>query len=206
MYVAIAVLAILHLVGIFGLHSAFAETFARLTPLNLLVAFLLILPFFESGKKQLAQFFLFSFAVGMIVEIIGVQTGYPFGTYNYTSLLGLSIAGVPLLIGINWFLLAAGILSGVNRLMKSANILVKSLFSAAIMTGLDFLIEPFAIDYKLWVWESSVVPIQNYLAWFVISSLIFLFGYKIIPNEKNIVASWLIFIFYMFFGLNLFLT
>ena len=201
----IALLVIMHLVGIVGLHSSNADSFAALTPVNLLVAFLVITPFYTSAWKKLLSFFLVSFVIGMLVEIMGVQTGYPFGTYHYTSILGLSIAGVPLMIGLNWFLLAAGILSGVNRIVHAASIFFKSFCSAFLMTGLDFLIEPFAIKYRLWVWESSAVPVQNYLAWFFISFLIFLLGFQLLPKEKNKVAGWLIVILYMFFGLNLLL-
>jgi putative membrane protein len=201
----IALLVIMHLVGLVGLHSSHADSFAALTPVNLLVAFLAITPFYTSAWKNLLSFFLVAFLIGMLVEIVGVQTGYPFGTYHYTSILGLSVAGVPLMIGLNWFLLAAGILSGVNCILHSASIFFKSFCSAFLMTSLDFLIEPFAIKYRLWVWESSAVPIQNYLAWFFISFLIFLLGFQLLPKEKNKVAGWLIVIFYMFFGLNLLL-
>lgn len=201
----IAVLLIMHLVGLFGLHSSSSETFAQLTPVNLLIAFLVITPFYSSDWQKVIRFFLVAFLIGMLVEIVGVQTGFPFGAYYYTPLLGWSVAGVPLLIGINWFLLAIGILSGLNQVLRSSSIYLKSFCAAALMMGLDLLIEPFAIEHGLWVWESNEVPIQNYLAWYIISFIIFIIGFRLIPEEKNKVAGWLIIIFYMFFGLNLFL-
>tara|TARA_B100000497_G_scaffold111494_1_gene131641 strand:- start:1328 stop:1978 length:651 start_codon:yes stop_codon:yes gene_type:complete len=201
-FIAMGVILILHLVGIFGLHSIYSDYFALLTPLNLIITFLLILPFNGSASSRLIIFFLVTFALGMIVEIIGVQTGIPFGSYYYTSRLSLEVFGVPLIIGINWFLLAYGLISGVNYLAKDVSFIWKVVLCGALMTFMDLLIEPFAIKHQLWVWESADVPIQNYLAWFVVSSIIFSFGFKIIPQERNRVAAFTMIVFFLFFGVN----
>jgi|TARA_B110000483_G_scaffold11233_1_gene13015 bisanhydrobacterioruberin hydratase len=201
-FIAMGVILILHFVGIFGLHSIYSDSFASLTPLNLLVTFLLILPFKGNTSLRLIVFFMFTFALGMLVEIIGVQTGIPFGSYYYTSRMSLAVFGVPLMIGINWFLLTYGLISGVNYLAKDVSFIWKVLLCSALMTFMDLLIEPFAIKYQLWVWESAHVPIQNYIAWFVVSSIIFSLGFKIIPKERNRVAAFTIIVFFLFFGVN----
>ncbi len=201
-FIAMGVILILHFVGIFGLHSIYSNYFALLTPLNLIITFILILPFKENTSSRLIVFFILAFALGMLVEIIGVQTGIPFGSYYYTSRMSLAVCGVPLMIGINWFLLSYGLISGVNYLAKDVFFIWKVLLCAALMTFMDILIEPFAIKHQLWVWESAHVPIQNYITWFVVSSIIFLFGFKIIPNEKNRVAAFTIVVFFLFFGVN----
>jgi putative membrane protein len=40
------------------------------------------------------------------------------------------------------------------------------LVPAAMMTGIDFLIEPIAIDFEYWQWISDSVPWNNYAGWF----------------------------------------
>jgi putative membrane protein len=45
------------------------------------------------------------------------------------------------------------------------------------MTFFDYLMEPAAIKLGYWVWQGSVIPFQNYLAWFVLGLLFaFLFS------------------------------
>jgi putative membrane protein len=201
--IAMCVVLILHIVGFFGLQSTQVSQFEALTPLNLLIAFILMIPFSQSGKMKLVSFFLFSFTIGMLIEIIGVQTGSPFGTYSYTNIMSIAVFGVPILIGINWFMLAFGIISLMNLIYSQGSYLLKVGLSALIMMGMDVLIEPFAIKHNLWVWASDIVPLQNYLSWFVISFGIFLIGYKLLAKEKNKVAAFTILVFAIFFGLNL---
>jgi putative membrane protein len=75
------------------------------------------------------------------------------------------------------------------------------------MTGLDFLVEPVAMKLGFWSWEDGIIPLQNYIMWFVTSilihGLIYLFRIKI--NAK---ISFVIFIAQLiFFGfLNIILT
>ena len=201
-YIAIAVVFILHMVGFFGLQSSFRHYFESLTPLNLLIAFALIFYFHQGARDKQLYFFAIAFSLGMIVEIIGVKTGFPFGTYYYTEILSLSFMGVPLMIGVNWFLLSYGILAGLNHFLPKAHYLLKVAIAAFSMTLMDMLIEPFAIRHQLWVWASDEVPLANYISWFLISFVLFLFAFKILPEEKNKVAWAVIIIFLAFFGLN----
>ncbi len=109
---------------------------------------------------------------------------------------------MPLIIGVNWFILSYGIISLLNTQIKNYHYLLKSAIAALMMTSIDVLIEPFAIRYGLWVWESTSVPLANYLAWFVISFCLFLLGFKLLNKEKNFVAIYTVFIFVIFFALN----
>lgn len=195
-------LAILHLVGFFGLHSSYAEEFAALTALNLFISLLLVLAFAKSYSKELSIFFVLAFSIGMLVEIIGVNTGFPFGEYYYTPSLKFLVFGVPLIIGVNWFLLSYGVVSLFNICFPRLLYLPKVILSAGLMTLMDVLIEPFAIHNKLWLWTSEVVPYENYLSWFFIALVLFALAYKLLEKEKNIVALALIIIFIMFFGMN----
>ncbi|MCD8519162.1 MAG: hypothetical protein LRY32_06655, partial [Flavobacterium sp.] len=79
-YLVIAQLLIIYVVGIIGLNSTQASWFASLTPLNLLVSFVIILPF-TSNFKKLSFYFILAFSLGMVAEIIGVAFGFPFGNY-----------------------------------------------------------------------------------------------------------------------------
>ena len=77
---------------------------------------------------------------------------------------------------------------------------------ARICTLLDVLIEPVAIKLDYWSWENNVIPLQNYVMWFIVSFVIQL----IITKSKidiNFKSSFLILgLQVIFFSiLNLFL-
>ncbi|REE05902.1 carotenoid biosynthesis protein [Marinoscillum furvescens] len=161
------ILWVLHIVGAAGtVYPPTRELVVPLTPANLILSVLLLALAHRESFKTFIYFFVWAFSIGMIVEIVGVQTSFPFGEYSYGAVLGWKVLGVPLLIGINWFMLAytLGDLAGRTTYPP----FIKALLGGAGMALLDFLIEPVAIHLHYWNWASTTVPIQNYLAWFII--------------------------------------
>lgn len=205
-YIALAVVFVLHLVGLFGLNSNYREIFEALTALNLLLAFVAVYIFHEGNRQARFYFFITAFSCGMLVEIIGVQSGFPFGDYYYTKLLSISFMDVPLIIGVNWFILSYGLIALFNNVVPRANSWLKSAVAAMSMTFMDVLIEPFAIKHKLWVWVDNSVPFENYLSWFFISFVLFKIGFVILPEERNKVAVGVVCIFFAFFSSNILLN
>ena len=59
----------------------------------------------KSPKKEWLTIFLV-YIITFFSEWIGVNYGLLFGSYSYGNSLGFKIGGVPLLIGLNWVLLA----------------------------------------------------------------------------------------------------
>jgi putative membrane protein len=165
----IVILAILYAVGIVGITLPLHPDFVLLTPLNLLVSTLLMLLRHPSWDRRTLLFLLIAYVVGFAAELFGVQTGLLFGDYTYGQVLGPKLWGTPLMIGVNWVLLAyaAGVLA--NTLLPGRHWLGRGLLAAVLMVGLDVLIEPVAIAYGFWWWEGGVVPLQNYLGWFLIA-------------------------------------
>ncbi|HRZ22364.1 MAG TPA: carotenoid biosynthesis protein, partial [Bacteroidales bacterium] len=103
---AIAVLILFFAVGVAGLAiPATHSLFVRLTPLSLLLSLTVLLLFHPAWSTRLAIYFLIIFTAGLLVEAIGVNTGVIFGEYAYGSVLGLTIWGTPLMIGVNWLML-----------------------------------------------------------------------------------------------------
>lgn len=175
--IALSLIWALHFFGLLGLFwSPMNEglrwltpfsSFLSLTPLNLSVLGLLLIAFHPkwTGAQQL--WLLASACIGYGVEVLGVHTGAIFGEYRYGPVLGWQVAEVPLLMGVNWFVLvytSGAIVSGwkVHKAVKAAGM-------ATLMTALDFLIEPVAIYWNFWQWGQPSVPLQNYLAWWGIA-------------------------------------
>lgn len=167
-HIVFAVLAIFYTVGIIGLSSPeFSSIFLVLTPLNLLLTTGVLIGLNRDFSGSFWTVLVIIFLVGFGAEVAGVHSGLLFGEYSYGSALGIKLFDVPLIIGLNWFLLA--IIARGSTQFVSNKMWAQVFLSALLMTGLDFLIEPVAVKLDFWSWENSVIPIQNYVMWFIVS-------------------------------------
>ena len=200
----LAVLLILHTVGVVGLLFFPDTDFASLTPLIILISTVLVLISQSENQLRFLIFFLIAYGIGFGVEYIGVQTGWPFGEYYYESNMAPLIWGTPLIIGANWFILSVGAARWSALITKNA--LLKIIIAALLMTGLDVLMEPIAIELNFWEWTNPAPPLENYLAWFVVSVIIQVFYQILLRNSANFLGAWYFVIVTLFFAiLNLFL-
>ena len=175
--IGLAVLILVNLIGVFGFRSEYLlPYFKSLTPYNLL--FSLVICFFYLPKKPFISIFAILFTLGFGVEFLGVKTGLLFGNYEYGTTLGLKWHNVPLIIGVNWFVLAIGARGCSNRITQ--NTFFQVLCAALFMVGLDYFIEPVAMKYDFWDWSQNKVPLQNYFMWFLVSLLM-----QVVLNKKS---------------------
>ena len=158
--------------------------------------------FYTQAKinKPFIVFFAVCFIVGISVEIIGTSTGWLFGSYNYGKVLGPGIAGVPLLIGINWFIimyccgvsvqmlltrLSTKLSEEMGRPVKTIQRISIVVDGATLAVLFDYLMEPVAVKLGYWQWlDSGEIPLYNYICWFVIS-MVLLYTFHRLPFEKN---------------------
>jgi putative membrane protein len=76
----------------------------------------------------------------------------------------------------------------------------RSIAAASMMVVYDFALEPAAIRLDMWNWDGGAVPLQNYLARFVIAAAInYLAGSLSLPDRNNKAAAPLFFIQMIFF-------
>ncbi|MCC5937583.1 MAG: carotenoid biosynthesis protein [Lunatimonas sp.] len=197
-------IGIFHLVGVLGLYVEFTRTyFQTLTPLHLLMCAGILLYFHTDWSKGFWWFAIAAFGIGMLAEIIGVQTGLLFGDYQYGPVLGPKLAGVPLIIGVNWFILAysAGQLS--RKFIRSN--WGAAAVAAALMVVLDFVIEPVAVQLDFWTWEQGDIPVENYLGWFAVAFSIQLLYQKLSFDKQNPISTFLLLNLFLFFSILVFI-
>jgi len=99
------------------------------------------------------------------IEALGVATGFPFGTYTYTDVLGWKILGVSLVIPFAWLFVIAASDAVVGHFFGR----LSSVLVAVLATGFDFFLEFAADALGYWHWQTRFPPVSNYIAWFVIS-------------------------------------
>jgi putative membrane protein len=191
------VLAILYLVGLLGIANLLPIPrgyFVALSPLHLIICFILVGISHLISQRAFMHPYLVIWAwaiatAGFLIEIIGVSTTYPFGDYYYGETLGFKLFDVPVLIGINWLMLSYSTRCLLDQFF-TLNWIIKSLLGGLIMVCLDVFIEPIAQDLGYWTWAQPddsliVAPYQNYLSWFIISILFIGASYQLLPNKIN---------------------
>lgn len=197
------ILAVIYFVGIIGFSQAkFRDT---LLPASGVVLYLstLAIALASKNKMKFIVFMSIAFLIGFGAEVIGVNTSYLFGNYVYGVNLGPKLLNVSIVIGLLWGVLALGAASMVDQISLFNR--WKVFFGAAIMLGVDLIMEPVAIANQFWSWEGGDVPLYNYVCWFLIALFLQLILRKFKLNEKNKVYNTLLILMVVFFGfLNLY--
>ncbi len=213
--IALFIALLFHVSGLIGiLFTSHKDWFIQNTPVNLLViAALLII----TQTEKNIYFFIFMIVViiaGFVLEYTGIHTSKIFGNYTYGNVLGFKLFGVPLIIGINWFIVmyCAGIATTAyeNRMLKRINAKglsvdkrvqkISFVIDAALLAVLfDWIIEPVAVKLGYWKWQGDKVPWYNYVCWLVVSALLLALFQRLPFKKQNIFAVHLLMIQVLFF-------
>ena len=200
--IAIIILVVFHQIGLVGLHLE--ETrglFQQLVPMNLLLSITLLFLFHRPWRTQFAIFCFVIFWAGYLVELLGVTTNVIFGPYHYGSALGFKVAGVPPMIGVNWLMLVY--VTGIMFHGFPINVWVRTLLASLAMVLLDLVIEPMAIRYDFWTWDTldGHIPAQNFIAWFI-TSFVMSYAFQIQSGEKRNPLAIPVYMILFFFFLS----
>lgn len=160
-----------------------------------LLTFLLYLPVL--GMKRSVLFFLWASVIGATAELVGTQTGFPFGHYAYTDLLGAQIAGhVPWFIPPSWYAMAllSYDLAGRLRLSMWGRIFT----TAAFMVLWDVALDPAMTagahsGWTFWSYEGGGIffgmPLVNWAGWLLTSAVI-AWGFEKLLGGMDYAAEW----------------
>ena len=130
----------------------------------------------ELGWKRSLAFLAAGSLIGAAAELIGTQTGFPFGPYSYGDFLGAKIAGhVPWLIPPSWYAISIVSLDlsrrlGLGRWGRVAGV-------ALFMVLWDVALDP-AMNHAFPFWKYDVggvffgMPLVNWAGWALTSALI----------------------------------
>lgn len=201
-------ISIMYTVGLVHLLYFGRTEIMSLTPLQLMLSLIVVLIFIIDKNQLSNTLALISiYILGLSIEIIGVQTAFPFGEYSYGNILGPKIAGTPFLIGVNWVLVIVGATALAERLLPNKPKYLRIVTAATLALLLDLLIEPVAVQLQMWSWTEGTIPFSNYLAWWILATIFTSIYQKWGNNSRHwvviIVFLWL----FLFFGsLNLYFS
>ncbi|CAA6829619.1 MAG: Unknown protein [uncultured Aureispira sp.] len=195
------VLMLFHLIGL-GIFL-YPDRVEGLSGFNMLLCAVLI--FFSSTNWRTEAYLLVGIIIGgFTVEAIGVNTGLLFGTYEYGSELGPKIYGVPFVLGFNWYCVVAASAHLVLKWFPThLSLVVKAIMVGLLCVFLDYLIEPVAMKYNFWDWENSLIPLFNYVCWFIFASIfagVYLLNVKLLNSTAHVLFYiWMGFFFILNF-------
>lgn len=128
----------------------------------------LLLALTALGLRTTAWFLSVSVLVGGGSEWLSLATGFPFGHYTYTSLLGPTLWGLPVLIPLAWFMIA------VPTVLLALRLCRRWFCALAVAAGLivlwDLVLDPaLTVGFAAWHWTAEGpyygIPLQNFFGW-----------------------------------------
>ena len=150
-----------------------------------LLAFVCLHGWHRYGWYKMLVFFILTFAISWSAESLSIATGFPFGVYHYTGLIGDKLGAVPIMIIPAYFLTGylawtmGGIFAGGRGTgMAKGSLIRVPLIAALIMVLWDVCFDPVLSTIEgNWVWEEGGayfgVPLSNFGGWFLTVYLIF---------------------------------
>ena len=118
----------------------------------------------------------------LLLEAVGVATGWIYGPYHYTSRLGPRFLGlVPYLIPAAWFMalypatvVAEGALPRHWPSRRQRWLL--PLLAGMVMTAWDLVMDPMMVAHQHWIWETPGgyfgIPLHNFAGWWLTTALV----------------------------------
>jgi uncharacterized membrane protein len=143
------------------------------------IVFALIHGAMSYRTRGILAFFAICLVVGNIFENLGVHTGFPFGRYHFTDLMGPKLFVVPIQLGLAYlgmaylsWTLARLILGNMRSAPAGSRVVTLPLVAAFIMVAWDFSQDPvWSTILHLWIWRQGGayfgVPVSNFFGWYL---------------------------------------
>ena len=117
--------------------------------------------------------------VGNIFENLSILTGFPFGHYHFTDVMGPQVFHVPILLGLAYvgmgylsWTLARLILGDIKPKLTGTHLVALPLVASFIMVAWDLSMDPiWSTVVRGWIWHQGGsyfgVPVTNFLGWYL---------------------------------------
>ncbi len=130
----------------------------------------------------------FIFFSTFIVEWAGSDSGFLFGSYDYTDRFAPNIFGVPIAIGFAWLMVMATTHVVARWIVPNGGLLYA--FTGGVgAVIIDLIIDPVAYQIKeYWIWQDTGlyydIPWTNFFGWFVVAFILHL-AIDVIMKQKS---------------------
>jgi putative membrane protein len=137
------------------------------------------------GVRGIFAFTAICLSVGAVSESLSLRTGFPFGHYYFTGLMGPKVFDLPILLvlaylGIGYcsWILSVLIFGAQSKPLTGPKLFAIPLLAGFIMTAWDLSMDPiWATLDRAWIWRDGGlycgVPISNFLGWYFTAFLFY---------------------------------
>ena len=141
------------------------------------------------GFKYASRYLVLAALFGYFIELLGLNTGWPFGVYTYDSSLGFAIFGVPLVVPFAWVMMIHPCLVAARRITSKWTFL----YGGALLAGWDLFLDPLMVSAGRWTWEVPGahvpfvpdVPLSNFFGWLLSGCAIVALLNVVLPFERR---------------------
>lgn len=136
--------------------------------------------------------------IGFGADVLGVHTGIPFGDYRYSGALGVRVAGVPLVAGLAWAMLAWPAALVAQRL--AGTVPMRVLIGGWALASWDLFLDPQLVAAGGWRWADPnphlpgvpAVALTNYAGWLLVATLISFAVQAILADARPVDDRWMV--------------
>ncbi len=130
---------------------------------------------------------------GFLIELLGLKTGWPFGTYEYDPSLGPQLFDVPLVVPFAWAMIAHPILCAARRLAGNWVFL----YGGFGLMAYDLFLDPQMVTAGRWTWEvtgshvpfTPEVPLSNAFGWLLSGMALIAILHLALPRDRRKVSA-----------------
>ncbi|MGO4210955.1 carotenoid biosynthesis protein [Terriglobus sp. 2YAB30_2] len=141
-----------------------------------------------------------SLGVGALLESVSLRTGFPFGHYRFTDLMGPKILDLPILLALAYvgmgylsWVVSVALVGGENRPLSGGRIVWTPMIASFVMTAWDLSMEAVWADVDHgWVWRDGGsyygVPTSNFLGWLLTAYVFYQLFAFYLQNQETLPA------------------
>jgi uncharacterized membrane protein len=160
------------------------------------------------GWKYLLRYLFIVLPFAYFIELIGVNTDWPFGSYAYDSSLGPKLFGIPLVVPFAWAMMGHPLLIVARRMTKTLTFL----YGGFALMAWDLFLDPQMVSAGRWKWEVAgshvpyqpEIPLSNMFGWLLAGIALMTILDASLPKEQRKYGSSLaaadIFLAWSWFG------
>ncbi len=138
------------------------------------------------GRAVFAAFAVVGFT--WLLEVVGSKTGFPFGSYGYSSLLRPQLAGVPLVVPFAWLAMAVPARE-VARVLGLRTVWQRVLVGSMALTAWDVFLDPQMVAEGYWRWAVDGwyrgIPLTNYVGWLIGGAVVMTILEFVLPHRDS---------------------
>jgi putative membrane protein len=141
------------------------------------------------GSRYAFTYLGIALSFGFFIELLGLKTGWPFGTYQYDDSLGPQIFDVPLVVPFAWAMIAHPILCAARRVAGNWVFL----YGGFGLMAYDLFLDPQMVTAGRWKWEvtgshvpfTPEVPLSNAFGWLLSGMALIAILHLALPRERR---------------------